>query len=92
MLLNGLSMVVFLIFVMSSPHLQESQECVLLLSFLDLSLSLFLLGVFLGDFMVVAHPRQPQPQPRRRRRESQREEEEVLVRWSPCRQYSRMMT
>jgi len=42
----------------------------------------------------VAHPRQPQPQPRhrRRRRESQREEEEVLVRWSPCRQYSRMMT
>ena len=85
--------VVFLIFIMSSPQPQE--ECVLLLSFLDLSLSLFLLGVFLGDFMVVAHPRQPQPQPRHRhrRRESQREEEEeVLVRWSPCRQYSRMMT
>ena len=92
MLLHGLSMVVvFLIFIMSSPQPQE--ECVLLLSFLDLSLSLFLLGVFLGDF-IMAHPRQPQPQPRhrRRRRESQREEEEVLVRWSPCRQYSRMMT
>ena len=84
-------MVVFLIMflVMSSPQPQE--ECVLLLSFLDLSLSLFLLGVFLGDFMVVAHPRQHQPQPRHRRRHRE-EEEEVLVRWSPCRQYSRMMT
>ena len=90
MLLHGLSMVVvFLILIMSSPQPQE--ECVLLLSFLILSL--FLLGVFLGDF-IMAHPRQPQPQPRHRhrQRESQREEEEVLVRWSPCRQYSRMMT
>ena len=84
-------MVFLIMFLVMSPHLQESQECVLLLSFLILSL--FLLGVFLGDF-IMAHPRQPQPQPRHRhrQRESQREEEEVLVRWSPCRQYSRMMT